>query len=693
MQLLMDHVDSWSAASVRRPLAWFFEAFRLLTAHSRAATIAKQAVKADNKAWNARLESRLQRAVDLCDSREAWSVCRQLAGHGPSKVYDRVVPAARLITRNQWQQQLRTVWGAWVHEEAVVVPECCEAHPMPPALAGDVGCRTLLQAAKSQARFRATPQGALPAELRQLLTQDRHLSGTEVSGLSPFACVHLKRCRLYRLQSSGMVRWTRPVTRLYTSQAWGVFRVQMVSASSTCWTLQGKCFGGLMPDSPADHQYSYAPSRSRREAILQVEAWLDRLRFNFLSTATTLFDLTKAFDILALACIEEAVEQARMPEAARAILLDLHRRLRISLPQSDGKPLQMKGVLQGGGTGPRLFRIVFDDCISRWKADTHEHSLIVVYRGLHLSVDTAASADDLVRIQSGRNLSQLESETVNSTSALRNLLAPRGLKLNPQKCETLLSLKGQGAYEDAKRAFAGSWKGYPLKLAVKYLGAHLQSNGSMQAELRKRIGAAKSGFARFARFFKRSRLPLARKVLVFKAVVNESLLSALEVRPLNVSDCHALEKSRGLLLRRLFGRQGFGAVAEDASHRSVTVESLRQKLNLSTSELRVRRLLWLRSALLAEEAGQVRLELAALFGHCDQLSGPLDSVIGVPTKQASRFLHLLLQDLSIALPSFSGFLGQWRTDFSHISVERWQHLRTWRSVEPHPRPDMVKTRA
>ena len=188
MQPLMDHVDSWSAASVRRPLAWFFEAFRLLTAHSRAATNAKQAVKADNKAWNARLESRLQRAVDLCDSREAWSARSQHAGHGHSKVYDRVVPAARLITRNQWQQQLRTVWGAWVHEEAVVVPECCEAHPMLPASAGDVGCRTLLQAARGQARFTATPQGALPAELRQLLMQDRHLSATKVSGL-PAICM------------------------------------------------------------------------------------------------------------------------------------------------------------------------------------------------------------------------------------------------------------------------------------------------------------------------------------------------------------------------------------------------------------------------------------------------------------------------------------------------------------------------
>ena len=264
---------------------------------------------------------------------------------------DRVVPAARLIARNQWQQQLRTVWGAWVHEEAVVVCECCEAHPMLPALAGDVGCRTLLQAVKSQARFRATPQGALPAELWQLLMQDRRLSATEVSGL-PAICV--------RSFEAMQVVGCKP-------QAWcdgqgctlpkpggvpGPDGQRIINLSGPAGKMFYKALLGLMPDSPADHQYGYAPGCSRRGAILQVEAWLDRLRFNFLSAATTLFDLTKAFDTLALACVEEAVEQARMPEAARAMLLDLHRRLRVSLPQSDGKPLQMKlesGVLQGGG--------------------------------------------------------------------------------------------------------------------------------------------------------------------------------------------------------------------------------------------------------------------------------------------------------------------------------------------------------
>eukprot|EP00435_Cladocopium_sp_Y103_P068082 s285_g31.t1 len=93
-------------------------------------------------------------------------------------------------------------------------------------------------------------------------------------------------------------------------------------------------------------------------------------------------------------------------------------------------------------------------------------------------------------------------------------------------------------------------------------------------ELQKRIVAS---FAKFATFFRRCRVPLRRrKAVVFRAVVNETLLSALEVRPLSPSGEHKLEQARGLLLRRLFGRDGFGAAGGDPVHRSVTFESLRQ---------------------------------------------------------------------------------------------------------------------
>ena len=110
---LLDHVESftesWSANNIWRPIAWFFCLFKLSLRYSRLRTAAKFAVKRDKKAWLCNLDSNLERAVELHDSREAWAVSRQLAGHGPCKVYDRVVPAARLITRSQWKQRMRDV--------------------------------------------------------------------------------------------------------------------------------------------------------------------------------------------------------------------------------------------------------------------------------------------------------------------------------------------------------------------------------------------------------------------------------------------------------------------------------------------------------------------------------------------------------------------------------------------------------
>ena len=174
---------------------------------SRVACAAKEAVQADQKAWDAKLGARLQRALDKCDFRESWAVCRQLAGHGPSKVYDRVASAARLITRAQWKQQLHDVWGATEHTVPVVASPVDDTCTLQPALSGQQGQEVLLKAAKAQTRFRATPQGVLPAELWQLLTQDRWLDPANVlHSLLVYECL-----RMYAscfAQSTSLVRWT-----------------------------------------------------------------------------------------------------------------------------------------------------------------------------------------------------------------------------------------------------------------------------------------------------------------------------------------------------------------------------------------------------------------------------------------------------------------------------------------------------
>ena len=269
------------------------------------------------------------------------------------------------------------------------------------------------------------------------------------------------------------------------------------------------------------------------------------------------------------------------------------------------------------------------------------------------------------------------------TASLKSFLLPRNPRLNDDKGEALLSFSGKGAYGAARDAHAGLWSGYPPRLVVKYLGARLQSNGSLHTEISKRIASARAGFAKFAQLFKCSLLPQTHKVLVFKAVVNEALLSALEVRPLTRIDEQTLEKARGMLLRRLFGRQGYGAVANDPTHTSVTIESLRQRANLSTiaSELLVRRLMWLRGALLAERSGQVRLELAALFGTSLQLQPPLRLDTSAPSAHAPRFLHILFRDIQYVLPEFRGFSEGWRDRFLQVPVATIRGQASWRTAD------------
>ena len=63
----------------------------------------------------------------------------------------------------------------------------------------------------------------------------------------------------------------------------------------------------------------------------------------------------------------------------------------------------------------------------------------------------------------------------------------------------------------------------------------------------------------------KSAVSLTRRVLVFKSVVNEALLSALEVRALDDTDLQ--EAAGGLLLRGVFGKRGFGTVEGHDYHR------------------------------------------------------------------------------------------------------------------------------
>ena len=88
------------------------------------------------------------------------------------------------------------------------------------------------------------------------------------------------------------------------------------------------------------------------------------------------------------------------------------------------------------------------------------------------------------------------------------------------------------------------------------LGAQISAQLSYKLEVDKSVDAART--VGTFQYCCKSAVSLTRKVLVFKSVVNEALLSALEVRALDDTDLQGLEAARGLLPRLVFGKMGFG---------------------------------------------------------------------------------------------------------------------------------------
>ena len=125
------------------------------------------------------------------------------------------------------------------------------------------------------------------------------------------------------------------------------------------------------------------------------------------------------------------------------------------------------------GTGPRLFRRVYDNIAQDWHASTPVPNCFtqVGYNGSVHNVAVAAYADDLARVEAAQQAGQVEQCAVEHTAALERALRPHRLKLNLSKSECLLAVRGKGSYSAAKRVFSGDWSGPALKHVVKVLGS------------------------------------------------------------------------------------------------------------------------------------------------------------------------------------------------------------------------------
>ena len=537
----------------------------------------------------------------ICNLLLTWGFCRQLAGHGAARAGSRAPPAAQLTSARQWETHMAKIWGAERHHAAVVdrAPGPNRIFPDIP-LRGQLSLHQLWLVAKSQKRFKATPDGALPAELWQLLLGPDTLTGPlsmqffeqmQWLGCNPQSWCDGQSCVLPKPGGVPGPDGLDPAGKLFHKAllGWALTALQTISMAMLPTDPEE------MPSCKLGHGLiDFEPTNSPQQLLcLTWPRPSTRWKGHTLQPPSR----AKTFQMLlgnsfwtcmngsASVCLCRRVTAYRWSSALESC-------------KEVAQALGFSGWPTMTASPNGQLKVHLVQLMWQWSTTEPSMPMLMIWCALQPANPC-------------RPFKTKMSKTVKLS----------GNSLHPEVCSSMTE-KGQLCCTSAgpvRTTLPGlpslalgpdthqSCRWSILVLWYKPMEAILQKYRK-ESTLPKLV-------LHGSLIFKKRTVPSRRKALVFKAMVNESLLSALEVRTITRADEHHLEQARGLLLRRLFGRDGFGAVAGDNQHRSVTLSSLRTRPHLATisSELCVRCLLWLRSSLLAEQQGQVRLELATLF--------------------------------------------------------------------------------
>ena len=305
--------------------------------------------------------------------------------------------------------------------------------------AGEEGCQALARAASKLPRGKATPSGTLPVEVwLHLLKAHGEVQPAQQSSGTNFAewCAG-HACPIPEPGGDASLNGHRAINLLHP---------------------MGKVFYkvalNLHSHPPLPHPYGYSAKRSHRDAILQLTVLLDlleRLQQERVCTSANLYDLTEAFDMpSSQSVVTNSRNDPSLHPTLQALLADMQGRLQVKLPIGGQAPLRVNlgaGVLQGGGTGPWLFRRVYDVAIhdwSDWQTRTWSDSCLtqVVYEGEVLDLSVSAYADDLAQVEASRDVGTTERMTVDHAEALKEVLRPHRLELNLRKSESLVAVGG-----------------------------------------------------------------------------------------------------------------------------------------------------------------------------------------------------------------------------------------------------------
>lgn len=193
--------------------------------------------------------------------------------------------------------------------------------------------------------------------------------------------------------------------------------------------------------------------------------------------------------------------------------------------------------------------------------------------------------DDIEEIVISNSVAEAHAKREHNTESLKKCLAEAGCALEPTKEVVVARWFGRGGQNQMKENMKENIVTSGSKKDVaRYLGAWPQDNNSVTYDIKKHIQAMLTGFYVFYGVWGSTEVPEKLKKLFFTAIVTSAVLSGLEPFALPSTQVKKLESVHVSLLRRMYGKEGWGKTTHDTIHRAVSNEYIRRNAKVHTFE-------------------------------------------------------------------------------------------------------------
>lgn len=676
-----------------------------------------------NKAQQRSREALLNEALRRGRMQEAFRLTRLLArtGVGPKR---RWYGGAR---QHMTREEVLAGLGAPAHEGGMQAVEFdYESHraeyirerPQPPLMSAEQRAAAaemvdeMVWPLMRAARRRVPPPWGLPTELWMMLLRPNRNRRVPAAGVgyvqgrlsTPtfYACLKAVFAQILRWTEAPLC-WQRSM--IATLGLAKVRYIHLLDPMGTIWYRTLYLAGGRFQPHYADHGFV---ARRRREAAILIQQCVSwRLRRQGRSSFKMLFDMTNAF----ASTPREQHERIFAGRAAAPLYRQRYERSYMRAETSNG-PVDLLGTV-GGRMGdknePEAFAEVFREPIAAWNtAQTlpdRERLLIARCPVTNRRVDLSLTkyADDVAKevvmpeeaIERDGHYDTMREMARECNESLDEYLACYGYSQNRSKQAIIPNFVGVGSNRGLRAALAGDMDGR-VEAESRYLGPYLHYRQATGGERRRRIVAARKGYASMGRFWS-SRAPAKVKRMAYFARVLGPLLSGCEALVLTATDVKLMDVVALRLLRGLARAKACGLkVMEDGTkaYKALSAAEMRRAFRIAdvATELRVRRLKWLQGVVLDPD-GQCQL-IAALFA---QLPGEPEATLTEDGlgDDANPWARQLDRDLRALAAEDDGEVVRevapdWRELFAPQAAERFAHIdvsciraRVWsRSVPP-----------